>query len=106
MKEAEIDQRLLNILQELSFQNASELVKDYMLTELLYRLSNFAAEVQHFEKKNDISYLDFEKSYEQGEEDFERHDDLMSWQFAEEGKKYWSAKVEELKSDKIKLRPT
>jgi len=99
MKEARIDQRLLNILRELSFQNASELikVKDYMLTELLYRLSNFSAEVQHFEKKYGISYLDFEKSYEQGEEHFERYDDLMSWQFAEEGKKYWSDKVEELK---------
>ena len=97
MKEAKVDQRLLNILRELSFQNASELIKDYMLTELLYRLSNFSAEVQHFEKKYGISYFDFEKSYEQGGEDFEKYDDLMSWQFAEEGKKYWSAKVEELK---------
>ena len=97
MKEAKIDQRLLNILRELSFQNASELVKDYMLTELLYRLSNFSAEVQHFEKKYGLNYLDFEKSYEQGEEDFQRYDDLMGWKFAEEGKKYWSAKVEELK---------
>ena len=97
MKEAKIDQRLLNILRELSFQNASELVKDYMLTELLYRLSDFSAEVQHFEKKYGLNYLDFEKSYGQGEEDFQRYDDLMGWKFAEEGKKYWSAKVEELK---------
>jgi len=97
MKEAKIDQRLLNILRELSFQNASELIRDYMLTELLYRLSNFSSEVQHFEQKYGISYLDFEKSYKQEEEDFERYDDLMGWKFAEEGKKYWSAKVEELK---------
>ena len=97
MKESKIDPRLLNIIRELSFQNASELIKDYMLTELLYRLSNFSAEVQHFEKKYGMNYLDFEKFYEQGEEDFEQYDDLMSWQFAEEGTKYWSAKVEELK---------
>ncbi len=97
MKEAVVDQRLLNIVRELSFQNVSEILKDYVLTELLYRLSNFTAEVEHFEQKYGQHYDDFEKSYEQENEDFGRYDDLMSWKFAEEGKRYWSAKVEELK---------
>ena len=30
-------------------------------------------------------------------EDFGKYDDLMAWKFAEEGKNYWSAKIEELK---------
>lgn len=97
MEAIQIDKKVIDILQELSFQTPSRLIRDYMLTELLYRLSNFTVETQHFEKKYGTTYLEFEKVYEQGNEDFGKYDDLMAWKFAEEGKNYWSAKIEELK---------
>jgi hypothetical protein len=37
------------------------------------------------------------KEYEAGEEDFEKYDDLMEWEFAKEGKEYWQAKLKEKK---------
>ena len=97
MEAIQIDKKVIDILQELSFQTPSRLIRDYMLTELLYRLSNFTVEAQHFEKKYGTTYLEFEKAYERGNEDFGKYDDLMAWKFAEEGKNYWSAKIEELK---------
>ncbi len=33
-----------------------------------------------------------------GSKDYEKYDDLMAWEFAVQGRDYWSEKLEELKS--------
>ena len=42
--------------------------------------------------------MEFKKEYESGAEDYEKYDDLMAWEFAQQGKEYWEKKLEELKS--------
>ncbi len=98
MPELKIDNKLHKILQDLSIQNVSELIRDYMMTEMLYKLSDFTSDVKRFEKKYSASYTNFKEAYEREKEDFKKYDDLMAWKFAEEGKNYWSDKIEELKN--------
>lgn len=42
--------------------------------------------------------VEFKEESEAGLEDFEKYDDLMAWEFAQQGKDYWNKKLEELKS--------
>lgn len=89
---------LNNLLKELSIRDIPELVKDYLVTEILSKISDFSGEVKHFREKYNMSFVDFNKDYEAKEEDFEKYDDLMAWQFAKEGQEYWQAKLKELDS--------
>ncbi len=92
------DETLNSLLKELAIKDISELVRDSLITEILCKISDFSDEVKHFEGKYLKTFSEFSKEYEGGEEDFEKYDDLMAWQFAQEGKEYWEAKLEEAKS--------
>jgi hypothetical protein len=92
------DETVNNLLKELAIKDISELVRDSLITEILSKISDFSDEVKHFEGKYLKTFWEFNKEYEAGEEDFEKYDDLMAWQFAQEGKEYWEAKLEEAKS--------
>lgn len=98
MKILEIDERLDKLIQELEFKDVKDVIKDSLITEVLYRASKFSEEVEQFEKKYSKTFLQFKKEYESGSEDFEKYDDLMAWEFAEQGRDYWDKKLEELKS--------
>lgn len=94
MKEAVIN----SLLKELAIRDISQLIKDSLITEILSRISDYSAEVEHFEEKYHKKFAEFSKEYETGEEDFEEYDDLMAWQFALQGKQYWEKKFNEAKS--------
>ena len=93
-----IDEKLNSLIHEFEFKDVTELVKDYLVTRVLCKISNFSEEIEHFEKKYGKGLIEFKKEYECGEEDFERYDDLMAWEFAKQGKEYWEKKLEELKN--------
>jgi hypothetical protein len=97
MQELIANQKLNDILHELKFKDAKTLLKDSVVTEILCRISDFSQEVEYFEKKYGKSIVEFKTKYEQGEENFEQYDDLMAWEFAQEGKKYWEQKKEDFK---------
>jgi len=86
-----------NLLKELSVRDVSEIIKDSLVTEILCKISDFSDEVTHFEGKYGKSFNELYKEYEAGEEDFETYDDLMAWEFAEQGKQYWETKLNETK---------
>lgn len=94
-----VENEALNVLlKELAIGNVSELIRDSLVTEILCKISDFSEEVKHFEEKYGKSVSEFNKEYEEGEEDFEKYDDLMAWEFAQQGKQYWETKLEEAKS--------
>ena len=98
METLEIDEKLHRLIQELEFKDIKEVVKDSLITEILYRILKFSEEIERFENKYGKNLLEFKKEYEAGLEDFEKYDDLMAWEFAQQGKDYWNKKLEELKS--------
>ena len=69
-----------------------------MVTEILYRISNYSDEIEAFEKKHAKALKEFQKEYESNKEDLEKYDDLMAWEFAEQGREYWDQKLKDLKS--------
>lgn len=92
------NETLNNLLKELAIKDIPELIKDSLTTEILCKISDFSDEVKHFEEKYNMSFVEFNKEYETNEENFEKYDDLMAWEFAYQGKEYWQAKLKELKS--------
>lgn len=98
MKALEIDDRLESLISELEFKDVKEVIKDSLFTEILYRISKFTDEVSWFNDKYGKTLVEFKKEYESGAEDYEKYDDLMAWEFAQQGKEYWEKKLEELKS--------
>ncbi|GFP32848.1 hypothetical protein HKBW3S42_01155 [Candidatus Hakubella thermalkaliphila] len=98
MKALEIDDRLESLISELEFKDAKEVIKDSLFTEILYRISKFTDEVNWFNDKYGKTLEEFKKEYESKAEDYEKYDDLMAWEFAQQGKEYWEKKLEELKS--------
>jgi hypothetical protein len=98
MDTLETDEKLHRLIQEQEFKDIKEVVKDSLITEILYKILNFSDEIERFENKYGKNLLEFKKEYESGLEDFEKYDDLMAWEFAQQGKDYWNKKLEELKS--------
>ena len=92
------NEALGDLLKELAIGDIKELIRDSLVTEILCKISDFTDEVQHFEEKYGKTFSEFNKEYEAGEEDFQKYDDLMAWEFAQQGKEYWATKLEEAKS--------
>ncbi|MBC8525932.1 MAG: hypothetical protein ISS28_00440 [Candidatus Cloacimonetes bacterium] len=87
-----------NLLKDLAITDVSRIIRDTLLTEILCKISDFSDEVKHFEEKYGKNLSDFIKEYESNDEDFEKYDDLMAWEFAQQGKQYWETKLKEAKS--------
>lgn len=87
-----------SLMKELAVADASEIIRDSLLTEILCKVSDFSDEVKHFEEKYGKQFDEFNMEYESNEEDFEKYDDLMEWEFAQQGKIYWESKLKEAKS--------
>ncbi len=98
MKALEINDRLEGLISELEFKDVKEVIKDSLVTEILYRISKFIDEANWFNDKYGRTLEEFKKEYESKAEDYENYDDLMAWEFAQQGKEYWEKKLEELKS--------
>jgi len=98
MKALEIDDKLDSLINELEFKDAKAVIKDSLFTEILYRISRFTDEARRFNVKYGKTLAEFQKEYESKAEDYEKYEDLMAWEFAEQGKEYWEKKLEELKS--------
>jgi len=88
---------LQNILQEFTISNPLDIIKDYLMTEILCKISDFTQEVEHFQAKYGQRFQEFETAYNASEEDFARYDDLMAWKFAQQGKTYWEKRLEGIK---------
>lgn len=98
MKTLEIDEKLERLIHDLEFRDAKDIIKDSLITEVLVRISKFSEEVERLEKKYSKAFAEFKKEYESGSEDYAKYDDLMAWEFAQQGKDYRRNKLEELKS--------
>ncbi len=88
---------LQHVLQELSIKNAADIIKDYAMTEILCKISDFSQETHAFQEKYGQAFTEMKTAYECGEENFEQYDDLMEWEFAEQGKAYWEKQLKTLK---------
>jgi hypothetical protein len=80
-----------SLMKELAVADPSEIIRDSLVIEILCKVSDFSDEVKHFEEKYGKKFNEFNREYEAGEEDFEKYDDLMEWEFAQQGKSYWEA---------------
>jgi len=98
MNKLNINQQLKPYLDELNITDINCIVKDYLLTEVLFKISQFKERIEFFEKKYNKTFSEFSKEYKSSEENFEQYDDLMEWEFAVQGYKYWNKKLEEIRS--------
>ncbi len=92
-----LNEAVSQTLRDLAIHDLNELVTDYLATEILARISDFSQEVEHFQAKYHQPLHAFKTQYERGAEDFERYDDLMAWEFAQQGKTYWEQRLERLR---------
>ncbi|MCP4402920.1 MAG: hypothetical protein GY801_37160 [bacterium] len=97
MNAVTIAEPLQHVLQELRIKNAADIIKDYAMTEILCKISDFSQETLSFQEKYRLTLAEAKTAYENGKEDFEQYDDLMEWEFATQGKKYWEEQLEKLK---------
>lgn len=93
-----INDKINHLLQNLQFKDINDVLKDYLMTELLCKISNFNQQIDFFEKKYCKALQEVKTEYEKNEEKFEVYDDLMTWEFASQGKEYWQEKLDELKN--------
>ena len=98
MRTVTVNDTLHNVLQELTVTDVTEVIKDYVITEILCKISDFSQEAEHFQEKYGQSFREFKTMYETGEEDFAQYDDLMAWEFAQQGKEYWEKRLEGVKN--------
>ena len=87
-----------NLVKELAYKDVDELIKDSVTTEVLCKISNYHEEVRHFEEKYGKHFTEFKVDYESWEEDFDQYDDLMAWEFAQQGRFYWQNRLEGIKN--------
>lgn len=92
-----LQEPLNQLAKELSYRDATEVVVDSLATEMMARISGFAEEDAYYRNKYNQSFEHFKVEYETGEEDFEKYDDLMAWEFACQGLAHWQKKLEALK---------
>jgi hypothetical protein len=88
MKAITLDDPWQHVLKELNIANAADIIKDYVMTEMLRKISDFSQETAYFQKKYGQPLAELQAAYEQGEENFEQYDDLMQWEFAAQGLEY------------------
>ncbi len=92
-----INDSLNGLLHELAFESPQEVIEDALATEILSRISSFREEIRHFEAKYGRDIAMFKRQYESEAENFEHYDDLMAWEFADQGLNYWQTKMKELR---------
>jgi hypothetical protein len=81
---------------ELDFGGVKGLIKDVLATQILARISGFSEEVEGFEARYGKDYQTINNEFKKANENFKKFDDLMAWQFAQEGKEYWQGRLKEL----------
>jgi hypothetical protein len=89
-------ENLDELAKELDFGSVKGLIEDVLATQILARISNFSDEVENFEGKYGKDFKSVNNDFETSEENFQKYDDLMAWQFASEGKDYWQNRLKEL----------
>ena len=57
-----IDEKLHKLINELEFKDAKEVIKDSLITEILYRISKFSEEVERFKNKYGKNLMEFKKN--------------------------------------------
>ncbi len=69
--------------------------KDSVMTNISHNVTDFSQEIGHFRQKYGQSLEECKAAYEASDENFEQYDDLMAWEFAEQGKAYWEKQISE-----------
>jgi hypothetical protein len=59
--------------------------------------SEYAMEVEYFEKKYNDTFNSFDKKFQKTPASHEIENDWMAWKFAEEGKSYWTTLLKNAK---------
>ena len=78
------------------------LSKDKILDEMALLSANqkhseYAMEVEYFEKKYNDTFNSFDKKFQKSLTSYETENDWMAWKFAEEGKKHWTSLLKDIK---------
>lgn len=60
------------------------------------KLSEYAMEVDFFEKKYGASFTSFDTDFQKATASFEMENDWLAWKFAVEGENYWNNIIKEI----------
>src|SRR5687768_8869286 len=86
------------LLKALNYSSMEEAALDMVRLSARARYAEFSQEVKGFEQKYGRTLTAMQQVGEEqvNEEDFEREEDLMAWQFAQEAAEYWRRMIEKL----------
>lgn len=95
MEAKKIEKEVLGSLHYSSLENAG---LSMLYLSALSKLSEYKRDEQRFERKYSLGFEAFSKKtdFQDGEESFEKEDDLMAWRYAHEAHLYWEKKALEL----------
>ena len=92
----------LNSIQEIlkkeNLGSLEEVLLNHSLLLVLTKRDEYELECQKFKQKYQMNFETFKMHIgeKKNEEEFEKDDDLMDWEFAEEALLWWKQKIEEL----------
>ena len=88
------------VLSREGFNSMETFAHDWAYIMSLSKLEQYKAEVEYFETKYGIAFVEFDilVHKEKGKEDFKKEEDLEDWEFAVNALKWWQEKLEGLQN--------
>jgi len=97
MESLQIDKKYISALKIFN-SNVEDALSEFIILNLSKKISEFKNECEIYEKKYRINFESFEGRLKEkiNEENFEEDDDYMAWKFAEESKRLFQKRLEEI----------
>ncbi len=94
-EERKVKEEVLGSLHYSSMENAG---LSMLYLSALSKTSEYKGDEERFEKKYSSGFEDFSEMmiFKNGQESFEKENDLMAWRYAHEARLYWEKKALEL----------
>jgi len=86
------------VLESLHYSSLENAGLSMLYLSALSKTSEYKRDEQRFEEKYSLTFEGFSKTidFQNGEESFDKEDDLMAWRYAHEARLYWEKKAQEL----------
>ena len=91
------EKKLTSVIKSLHYNTIEDIIKDNLITEILFKISDFQTQINYFKNKYSLNLEKFKKEYLKNKEDYKKWDDLMAWEFAIQGYNHWNKQLNTVK---------
>ena len=91
------EKKINSVIKSLHYSSVNDLLKDNLITEILFKISDFKTQINYFRNKYSLNFSKFKKEYNNNKEDYNKWDDLMAWEFATQAYKHWNEQLNTIK---------